>query len=138
MKIRLATLRDCKQCAELSRIEELKPALGGFIPERYFRCFVDKDKLFLVAEENKKIIGYILGEPMKGRVAYIGLLTVVKEKRGQGLGQRLVNKFREQCDRKRLNYLLLYAPKSNKKTIGFYQRCGFTRGKEYIHFAEER
>ena len=138
IKIRHAALKDCKKCAGLSKIEELKPVIGSYIPERYFKLFVDKDKMFFVAEYNNKIVGYILGEPMKGRLANLGLLAVDKKFRGKGIGKKLVEAFRKRCDKKKLNYMWLNAPKSNKKTLEFYRKCGFKEGKEHILFAESR
>ena len=138
MKIRLAILEDCKGCAELSRIEELRPADSDFISEGYFRTFIDRDKMFFVAEEEGEIIGYILGEPMKGGLAYLGLFTVSKGFRGKGIGKQLLSVFRKRCDEKKLKVLILYAPKFNKDTLKFYKKCGFKKGKEHIQFLEVR
>jgi len=138
VEIRLAKLEDCKNCAELSRIEELRPAESDFISEGYFRIFVDKDEMFFVAEDNGEIVGYILGEPMKGKMANLGLLTVNSKLRGKGIGKKLVETFRKKCDEKGLKYILLYAPKFNKNTLEFYKKCGFKEGKEHIQFLETR
>ena len=138
LKIRLATVNDCKKCAELSRIEELRPAGSDFISENYFRILVDGDELFFVAEKNKEVVGYILGEPMKGNMASLGLLAVSEKHRGEGIGKGLVETFRKKCDEKGLKYILLYAPKFNKSTLEFYRKCGFNEGKEHIQFFEKR
>jgi len=138
VRIRLAKIEDCKNCSELSRIEELRPAGSDFISEEYFRGFVDEDEMFFVAEKEREIVGYILGEPMKGNLAHLGLLTVNSNLRGRGIGKKLVEAFREKCDEKKLSYLLLYAPKFNENTLEFYRRCGFKEGKEHIQFLEER
>ncbi|MFH1064585.1 MAG: GNAT family N-acetyltransferase [Candidatus Woesearchaeota archaeon] len=129
---------DCKRCAELSEIDELKTAGGKFLPEGYFKIFVDDDELFFVAEEEGKLLGYILGEPMKGNMAFLGLLTADKGSRGKGIGKKLIAAFRNKCDEKGLKFILLYAPKFNENTIEFYNKCQFTQGKEYINFLEER
>ena len=138
VKIRHATLKDCKKCAELSKIVELKPIIGGYISERYFKLFVDKYKMFFVAEENNKIVGYILGEPMKGNIAHLGLLSVDNKHRGRGIGEKLIEAFRKKSSEHGLSYIWLNAPRSNKKTLEFYRKCGFKEGKEQIAFAELR
>ena len=138
VNIRLANLDDCKKCAKLSEIEELKTATGTFITENYFRIFVDEDEMFFVAEENEEIAGYILGEPRKGKLANLGLLTVSKNHRNKGIGKKLVGEFRKKCDEKGLKHILLYAPKFNENTIEFYKKCGFTKGKEHVNFLEVR
>ena len=58
VEIRLAKPGDCKKCAELSRIEELRPAGSDFISEGYFRIFIDKDEMFFVAEDKGVIKAY--------------------------------------------------------------------------------
>ena len=138
IKIRLAKIKDCKKCAELSRIEELRPAGSDFISGGYFRIFIDKDELFFVAEYDGEVVGYILGEPMKGNMANLGLSTVNSTLRGKGIGKKLVEAFRKKCDEKGLKYILLYAPKFNKNTLEFYKKCGFKEGKGHIQFLEIR
>ncbi len=138
VEIRTAKAEDCKRCAELSKIEELRPAGSDFISEEYFHIFVDEDEMFLVAEDEGKIVGYILGEPMKGSIAHLGLLTVKSNLRGKGIGRELVEAFRRKCDEKGLNFILLYAPTFNKRTLDFYRRCGFKEGKEHLQFLETR
>lgn len=134
VKIRLAKIKDCKACSKLSEIEELKTANGEFISEDYFRKNVDEDEMFFVAEENNQIIGYILGEPLKGNVAFLGLLTVDKSQRGKGIGKKLLAKFEEQCHNKKLNPIFFYAPKFNENTIEFYNKQGYIQGKNYASF----
>ena len=122
----------------MSRIDELENPVEGHAPEEYFKLCVDDDEMFIVAEEEGKIVGYILGEPMKGNVAYVGFLTVSEEMRGKGVGKMLVEAFRKRCDEKGLTFLFLFAPKWNENTLAFYNSCGFTKGREFVHFAEVR
>jgi ribosomal protein S18 acetylase RimI-like enzyme len=136
MLIRDATKKDCKACEQLSRIDELKAADGSHISEKYFLSFVDQDKMFFIAEENKKVAGYILGEPLKGKVALLGMLTVDERERGKGIGKKLVARFRERCMEKKIEAIFFYAPAFNKSTIAFYEKQGFKKGHEHIAFLE--
>jgi ribosomal protein S18 acetylase RimI-like enzyme len=134
VKIRLAKIEDCEECYKLSRIEELRPAGSDFISKGYFELFVDENKMFFVAEESGKIVGYILGEPMKGNLAHLGLLTVDQTLRGKGIGKNLFEAFKNRCDKAGLKEILLYAPKFNENTLNFYRKLGFKEGKEHIQF----
>ena len=136
-KIRPATPADCARCAALSRIEELRPGTGPYIPERYFRQFSDT-KLFFVAAEKGRVVGYILGEEMRGNLANLGLFAVDKKQRGKGIGTLLLAAFRKACDARGLRYIVLYAPAFNAGTLTFYKRHGFTQGKRYVQFFEDR
>ena len=73
--IRLAKIEDCDACCKLSEIKELATADGSYISENYFQKNVDEDEMFFVAEEAGKIVGYILGEPLKDNLAFLSLLS---------------------------------------------------------------
>ena len=136
--IRPARLQDCKKCVELGKIEELKTPEGWDIPINFFQQHIDKDELFLVAEEDNNIVGFALGDPMKGKTAFLIFLTVDSNMRGRGIGKMLVEAFREKCDNLGIGYIYLFAPKNNKKTINFYKNVGLMEGKEHIEFSEFR
>lgn len=134
VEIRLAKLEDCEACAKLSEIEELKTPDGEFISTEYFKENIDDDELFFVAEDEGKIVGYIFGEPMKSKMAYLSLLAVDKSRRGQGVGKLLLAKFEERCKELELNPILFYAPAFNENTIAFYNKRGYVQGKNYSSF----
>ena len=128
VKIRTAELSDCKICTGLSQIQELQTAGGSFIPEDYFKVCVDEDEMFIIAELKGEIIGYILGEPMKGNNAHISLLVVSPKHRRKGVGKKLVDSFIKRCKEKKLTFISLYAPSFNQDTIKFYKKIGLKRG----------
>jgi len=132
--IRLARIEDCKACSKLSEIKELAIADGTYISENYFKSNVDDDEMFFVAELDSKIVGYILGEPMKGNMAYLSLLAVDTKIRGKGIGKKLIAKFEEQCKTKGLNEVLFYAPKFNENTLAFYAKRNYSQGKDHVQF----
>ena len=136
--IRKATKDDIKHIVELSKIEELRTATGSFISEDYFNDFFDEGGIVFVAEDDTGVIGYALGEPMKGKLAHLSLLAVHSDKRGQGTGKLLIDAFRKECDKRGLQFLLLYAPQFNEDTLGFYRKAGFSEGKAHVQFLEDR
>lgn len=135
--IRDATVKDCASCARLSRIPELKVPDGSYLSEDYFGAFIDSDRMFFVADD-EGVKGYVLGEPLKGGVALLGLLAVDPDMRGQGLGKKLVERFRLRCDELGFQAILFYAPAFNRDTLAFYEKRGFIRGKEYAAFLDVR
>ena len=132
--IRLAKTEDCKECCKLSQIKELSVADGSYVSEDYFKVMTEEDEMFFVAEEEGKIVGYVLGEPMKDSLAFLSLLTVEKALRGKDIGKRLLAKLEEQCKKKKLNPIILYAPKFNENTIVFYNKQGYMQGEDYVQF----
>lgn len=135
--IRLATLDDCGTCAELSKIRELALTDGSYIPENFFKVRVDDDELFFVAEDQGKVVGYVVGEPLKGGIVYLSLFTVDKSQRGNGLGKQLISTFEEKCRQKKTNLIFFCAPKFNKKTVAFYNKQGFIQGDEQVLFMKQ-
>lgn len=137
VNVRLAKIDDCKACAELSKIKELETN-GDYVPEDYFKLLVDDDEMFFIAEFENKIVGFIVGEPMKGGLAFMSILTVDTNLRGKGIGKLLVEAFRKRCDEKGLKFIVFYAPKFNENTIEFYKKQGFNEGKLHVQFTEVR
>ncbi|NHJ14434.1 MAG: GNAT family N-acetyltransferase [Candidatus Thorarchaeota archaeon] len=132
--IRAAMLQDCETCAQLSRIEEHEVPGGNHIPADFFAANVDEDKMFIVAENNGEVMGYVLGQPMKSGYAYLSLLAVDARMRGRGLGRMLVDAFLKRCIEKKLFFVSLFAPSFNEETLAFYRTIGFTQGREHFEF----
>lgn len=59
---------------------------------------------------------------------YLGILGVVPETQGSGLGARLVEPVLDQCDRAGM---LAHLESSNPRNLGFYERLGFEVVAEY-------
>ncbi len=89
----------------------------------------------LVAEENKKILGYLSGYFIKYRVDRTGEildLIVSKNARGKGVGTELIKEFLNISKKQGINEITLTTPKENKKAIKFYEKLGFKKGNEVL------
>lgn len=83
--------------------------------------------LFLVAEENDKIHGY-LGLSLDGS-HNIGLITNVvvhPSQRQRGIGRQLVERTKHWADHERLWSLMLETQTKNFPAVHFFQRSGFS------------
>lgn len=69
-------------------------------------------------------IGYI--ENLKDNSAYISVVGVKKEFRGNGIGKKVVQKFIEICKEKNIKSVNLYTHKSNETAIKMYKALGFS------------
>ena len=118
MKIRKAKKSDIKQCVKLSRIPEFE--IGNMYPDKESLIELIKHKLFLVAEENKKIIGFIAGYKHSKKDVYIDLLTV--SKKGKGTGKKLLEELKKVMKKQKIKLFWLIAPEFNKKTLNFYRK----------------
>lgn len=81
------------------------------------------NKLFFVAEENKKIVGYVIADYERNLVVSI---AVHPEYRNKGYGKKLMNYVLKLMK----GEVFLQVRKSNKIAISFYQKIGFKKIKE--------
>lgn len=135
MNIRKAELKDINQCVEISKIPEFKTPTGELPGVKSFEQSLNQ--IFLVAEEENKIMGLILGYELTEELIYLDLLTVKKEFRGKKIGEKLLMAFRNEL--RNLNYkdYFLIAPSFNKKTLNFYRKNGLIEGKQYTLFCDK-
>ncbi|MFH1308164.1 MAG: GNAT family N-acetyltransferase [archaeon] len=95
MKIRKAKKEDIKGCLEIQKLDKKI----SFQIEDLRGAFKNKDVIFLVAEDNKKIIGYVLGyiDPCARKDVLISESRVDKRFRRRGIGTKLVSAFCKEC-----------------------------------------
>ena len=137
LKIRQAKENDCKSCYELSKVEELKKASGAYMAFSDFKDFAKCHQIFFVAEDGKEIVGYLYGEKAAGDAALLWLLVVKPEYRSKGIGKKLIEKFEQECKKRKLYEIILYAPRFNKRTHKFYENLGYNHGMEMVEFNKE-
>lgn len=96
----------------------------------------DKNKLFLVAEENNKLIGYLLAEieerkPFLQKAGYIAETYAIPESRGKGVGTALFRKAIEWFEKNKLNWIMVGTHSLDEEAISFWEGRGF---KEFNKF----
>lgn len=131
--IRNAVKEDLLQCEKLGQIEEFKLASGGWLDAKFLENYISPD-YFLVAENNNQIIGYLIGEPLKGNGVMLCFLVVKENMRKKGIGKKLLKEFEKRCRENGAEWILLYAPTFNEGTVMFYKKRGYNQGKSFFEF----
>jgi ribosomal protein S18 acetylase RimI-like enzyme len=136
----MVLIRDAKEedlpiCEKISKVPELQTPEGDYPNSRYLKAFLNKN-FFLIAEVDNEVVGYLAGEVLNGGVIYLNCLVVKKEFRGRSIGKKLLIEFKKRAKEMNLRVILFFAPKANKRTIKFYEKCGFLKGKEYYLFSK--
>lgn len=95
----------------------------------------ENNTVFLVAENQEKIIGYaglqiILDE------GYITNVAVTKECRGKGVAKALMEKLEEIGDKRELAFITLEVRESNLAAINLYKKFGYEKEGERKNFYE--
>ena len=135
VNIRTARKTDLNECAKLSKLSELQIDERKYPDKKYLSEFLGS--LFVVAEDNKKVIGYALGEKEKYKVVSLNILVVDKKFRGRGIGKLLLNEFIKRAKELGLKELYTFVPKWNEKTMNFYKNNKFYDMKYYAYFTKK-
>ena len=101
--------------------------------ETYFReCIQNEKNVVLIAEEDGKPAGYIVGVLQKidnfrniTSLGEVSSLLVDEKYRGMGVGKMLIDGFKKWCKEKDVKRIRVIASFGNKKAIDFYKREGF-------------
>ena len=149
MKIRKATNKDAKGIANVLvqsyNIKDLKEALA------FFKNEIEKKHNFIVAEENRKIIGIVSwvmhGFP-KHQLCELDRIAVLPEYRGKGVSGKLFAALVKDAkqfykkNRSRLRKLYLLTHEDNSRACKFYEKLGFrhetTLKEHYYKDKDER
>lgn len=95
---------------------------------------MDKNQIFLVAQSDDEIIGFIDGRIMDEAIWYkekVGILEhicVGKEYRKKGIAMLLLKKFEEEIKKMGAKYIQILAFPNNNPAIDLYKKYGY---KEY-------
>lgn len=136
IKIRPAKIEDCKSCHELSKVPELRTPHKDEPPLYWFQNIVKEKQILLVAEENKKIIGFIMGERIVCDWTALHLLAVNPYYRSKGIGRKLIEAYEKECRKRKLHGILTYVH-SNIQTINFFKRNKYSLGSTVIEAIKE-
>lgn len=125
--IRPAKLSDCSVCQRLGRVPEIAIAPGWYLPLSYYQLVARGQHIFLVAEVQKKIVGFVIGEKIVAGI--LGQYVVVHKKyRGHGLGQRLLQEMEQAAKKRRAYFVLGYAVARSPGVQRALKNLGYRRG----------
>lgn len=139
-KIRLAKIEDCKIIAKV-KLKTWETTYRGIYPnekfdnynfkeqEEMFKGIVNNKEINLyVAECNNEIVGYMsCGKPMREFQDYkqeIGLLYILKEYQGYGIGRRFFEIAYNEIKEKGYNKFFISCNKYNINAQKFYEAIG--------------
>jgi len=132
MIIRKGRKSDAIKCLNLQKLDKE----SYWKQEDFEKAALDEDVVFLVAEEDKKIIGYVLGfiVPTKRTEALIHETRVDRRKRRKRVGTKLVNAFCKEIFKKGVK--VIYA-EIEKDLLKFYMgACKFKESDRWIEVAK--
>ena len=131
MKIRRFRSQDAEECEEI-----LMDAFGWYFKLKgssWLRKRLRKaelknnaaDGITLVAENEKRIVGYIHASLTVYGVAYISTVGISSLSQGKGVGKLLLNKLEEICRKAKIRKIWLMVGHINHDAIVFYLKNGY-------------
>ncbi len=123
MKIREFTLGDYVEVANVWEQAGITVSASDSLKGIVHKVGRDSE-LFLVAEENEKIVGSVMGS-YDGRRGWINHLAVHPDYQGKRVGKLIMEELEQRLKRigcKKINLLIEY---DNSKVIGFYENLGY-------------
>lgn len=86
----------------------------------------------LKAVENGKMVGFVAGDPRPSeKLSWIATIGVLPEKRGQGIGQALLEACERQMSQPRIR---LSVRQSNRAAIRMYERSGYRAVDHWLRY----
>jgi GNAT superfamily N-acetyltransferase len=148
MNIRPATEQDFNELYEIgSETPELRvSATESFMDADEFKWAITeyKDAVFLVAEQENNIIGFIyanakdLDKPVKNKYACLIYMTVLPKFRNQGVAKKLYAACKTKLQHMGITHLYGWAnAESDGAIVSFLEKEGFAKGHKYIWMDKE-
>ncbi|MFC1690780.1 GNAT family N-acetyltransferase [Nanoarchaeota archaeon] len=151
IKIRKARLKDIPSMFPLwldlmkqhEKIDHFHYELGKGSKEifkKWIRSNIySKNALYLVAEDNNKIVGYIGGRIEKRPLCfkikengYVLAAVVSRKYQNKGIGKKLTNEMLAWFKTKKVKFVELHANSKNKKGILAWKKMGFKENKKIM------
>ena len=125
MRIREFTIDDYPEV--LALWQEVGLVISRSDSQEGLRQKLERDAdLFLVSQENKRIVGVVMG-CWDGRRGWINHLAVASDQQGNGLGSLLVTQVEERLKAKGCQKVNLLIEANNSGVQGFYELLGYAR-----------
>lgn len=91
--------------------------------ERIKKSIKSKAVIFLLAFEEDKVVGYLIGGHPFGGIASIMWLAVSDDYQGRGIGKKIMSAFISLVKKEKAHKVILSV--TDRKNIGFYEKIGF-------------
>jgi len=85
----------------------------------------NKEVIYLLAVQNSKIIGLATGRVREDGVGMLGFLGIKKERRKEGVGSKLLNRFLEEARKRNAHKVWLFTSPNLHSAIRLYVKTGF-------------
>lgn len=136
LKIRKARISDCKSVSVLANVPELAGPNGYVASPKWIEAYLNERQIVIVAEIDKKIVGFVAGESIVGNGALIQLIAVDRKCRNQGIGKSLLDAFEKECRKRKVIWVLAYGNAESKGILALLKSKGYLAGTKEIELVK--
>jgi ribosomal protein S18 acetylase RimI-like enzyme len=86
----------------------------------------------MVAEEERRIIGFSSMRKLEAREAELSSIVVLRSATGKGVGSRLLRKALDAARKRGFNSVRVKTEVTNERAIDFYRKAGFTESGKAV------
>lgn len=145
MNIRRGKLKDAGAIFNLMKnVYELRVTKKDdddpFVSKLFIKEYLLDKKMnyVIVAEENRKIIGFLLAEIWKKKkYSFAAEIMVSAKYRKKGIAEKLFHKYEKYCKKNKLKVIVAQVQIKNKKAIKFSEKVGFKKGETFYYHKKE-
>lgn len=134
IKIRRAKNKDINSVYILGeQVDELKFSNKNFHEKFELKHFLKgKDNIFLVAEIDKKVEGFLYAKIISKDWCMLDNLVVSKKFRNNGMGSQLLEELYKLLKKMKVDYIQVIEDVTKKKTREFWRNKGFKEQKVFV------
>ena len=137
MKVRPFTIEDCPAVVFLWLRAELQVDFTGRdTPEALASQLEDFFETYLVAEENSRIVGVVLGTH-DGRKGWISRLAVDPEYRRQGVAETLLHEVEQRWMNRGIHVFGALVMEDNLKSRALFEKLGYRCDRSVMYFRKK-
>jgi ribosomal protein S18 acetylase RimI-like enzyme len=138
MNIRKAALTDADAIFELGRsVSEfaVNNETVNFWPKELLAHAIQSDDVLILVAEDEAVIGFIIVNHNHGlKKALIENIYVLPDRRGQGVGAKLMKQMLELLPEMGCQYVVTLVPPNAQDAINLYRHSGFSEGETFVWF----
>jgi len=136
LKLRIGRFSDSEELlGMLNSSSELQASEEG---NTYTKEWIDdalKDKkknIVLIAEENRKIIGFLVSEIwLRKRYSFLNDIYIAPEYRQKGIATKLMDEYENRCEKLNIRAIIGLVLTTNEKMHKFKEKLGYKRGSAF-------
>lgn len=138
MKIRKGTIKDIPKLVRLySGVREIMDSPGDKKGSSYFRSFLKKGRVIIVAEIDKNIAGALNAELDDAGYLFLNNIVINPKFRGKGVATKLMFELEKITKKNKFKKIVFLVYESNKKMRNLVNKLKYKHGHKLLIYTKK-